>query len=74
MEERHTKIGYFQELNRLHVEADAISRVLESNKKWLQGAQSSINNNDALPKLLDQCKVNIKFITKVSNLSFLVAP
>lgn len=57
MDERHKRVNSMLQINRIHNESDAMSRVLETHNKWLQSAQQSINNPEELPKLTDQCKV-----------------
>ena len=57
MDERHKKVNALLEINRIHSESDAMTRVLETHHKWLQSAEESIINSEDLPKLLDQSKV-----------------
>ncbi len=57
MEERKNKVSALIEISRIHNESDAITRVLESHNKWLQSAENSVNIEEEVPKLMDQCKV-----------------
>lgn len=55
--ERCDKIKALIDVQRLQREADAMARVLESHQKWLQGAESSVENVQDLNRIIDQSKV-----------------
>ncbi|CAG2163773.1 unnamed protein product [Oppiella nova] len=60
MDERQKRVNAFLEVNRIHSESDAMTRVLETHHKWLESAEESINKTEELPKLLDQSKLRLK--------------
>ena len=75
MDERHKRVNSILEINRIHNETDAMSRILETHKKWLLSAEESINNSEDLPKLIDQSKVcdylsklSLSYSSQISNL------
>lgn len=55
---RRDKIKAMLDIQRLQREADAMARVLESHQKWIQGAESSVENLQDVNRILDQSKVS----------------
>ncbi|CAG2119985.1 unnamed protein product, partial [Medioppia subpectinata] len=60
LDERQQRVNAFLEVNRIHSESDAMTRVLETHHKWLETAEEAINKAEELPKLLDQSKLRLK--------------
>ncbi|CAG2110939.1 unnamed protein product [Medioppia subpectinata] len=60
LDERQQRVIAFLEVNRIHSESDAMTRVLETHHKWLETAEEAINKAEELPKLLDQSKLRLK--------------
>ncbi|RWS15077.1 dystrophin-like protein [Dinothrombium tinctorium] len=60
LNEKRFRVKALMELNRIHSECDAMTRVLESHKKWLHSAEANLDNINDLCKIYDQSKLRVK--------------